>query len=286
MAIPCLSGVDILMLTSLASSRPMRVLVLSLAALLLAATACVDTLPVPNGRFGTITAGAYDNGGGSWVMRPEAAFYDKTDLSYVPAVGDTCVITTYSPIQTVNAGLLTLNAGEFLFTSIGGRADTMIPQPGIGLRVYTAIRPLGIPFTPGDTLTVTVPGSPTGFPASAISIRTAEAFTHAAVGVPAENVNLPLTWTAAPSAGSQMTFSLRYASSVSGGALNEQVFCSFTDDGAATINANYLDGWRTALNNNRSTRALRVRSREVLVDGRTRLSLISSYGQPLLTVNF
>lgn len=264
----------------------MRARVLSIAILVLAITACVDTLPVPNGRFGTITAGAYDNGGGSWVMRPEAAFYDKTDLSYVPAVGDTCVITFYSPIQTVNAGLLTMNAGGFLFTSIGGRVDTMAPQPGIGLRVYAAIRPLGIPFTPGDTLSVTVPGSPTGFPASAIAIRTAEAFTHAPVDVPAANANLPLSWTPAPSAGSQMTFSLRYANSVSGGGLNEQIFCSFIDDGAASINANYLEGWRTALNNNRSTRALRVRSREIVVDSRTRLSIISSYGQPLLTVNF
>ena len=264
----------------------MRARVLPLVVLLLASTACIDTLPTPNGRFGTVTAGAYDNGGGSYVMRPEAAFYDRTDLSYVPVIGDTCVITTYSPVQTINAGLVTLNAGAFLFASIGGRVDTMTTLAGISLRVYTAIRPLGIPYVPGDTLSITVPGAPGGFPASAISIRTAEAFTHGTIGIPAANSDLPVVWTPAPSAGSQMTFSLRYANSVSGGALNEQIFCSFNDDGAASINAKYLGGWIEALNGNRSTRALRVRAREVTVDSRTRLSLISSYGQPLLTTNF
>ena len=32
---------------------------------------------------------AYDNGAGTYVLRPEAAFYDRTDLTYTPVVGDT-----------------------------------------------------------------------------------------------------------------------------------------------------------------------------------------------------
>ena len=74
----------------------------------------------------------------------------------------------YTPILTISGSLLTLNAGEFLFTSIGGRVDTLAPLLGLSLRVYSAIRPLGIPYTPGDTLAVTIPGSVSGFPASAI----------------------------------------------------------------------------------------------------------------------
>ena len=271
---------------SLVPVGPMRARSLSLAVLLLATTACLDTLKLTDRRFGTIAVPAYDNGGGSYVMRPEAAFYDQSDLSYTPAVGDTCVIAVYNPITTINSGLLTLNAGAFLFTSIGGRIDSMQPLPGIALRLYTTVRPLGIPYLPGDTLGITVPGAADGFPASAISIRTAEAFTHGVIGVPAENADLPLTWTAAPAAGSQMTFSLRYANSVSSGPLNEQVFCSFIDDGSATISAGYVDAWRTAFYGNRSTRALRVRAREITIDSRTRLSIISSFGQPLLSIGF
>jgi hypothetical protein len=253
--------------------------------LVVGTTACVGTLEAPNGRFGTLTANTFDNGGG-FVMRPEAAFYDQTDLSYVPFQGDTCVVTTYSPQNQVNGSLLTLNAGEFLVTRVSGRVDSLASLTGSSFRLYTPLRPQGIPFVPGDTLSLTVPGAPGGFPASVISIRTAEAFTHTPVAVPVENAALPIAWTPAPSGGSQMTFSLRYANVNSGGALNEQIFCSFDDDGAASIAAIYLDGWRTALAGNRETRALRVRSREVTIDGRTRLNIISSFGRPLLSLNF
>lgn len=264
----------------------MRARLLPLALLALGTTACLETLEPPTGRFGTITAAAYDNGAGTYVLRPEAAFYDKTDLTYTPAIGDTCVIAAYSPTSTISGSLITLNAGEFLFTSVGGRVDTLAPLGGLSLRVYSAIRPLGIPYNPGDTLAVTIPGTVSGFPASAISVRTAEAFTHDSIGVPGVDADLTLAWTPAPSAGSQMTFSLRYANGFSGGTANEQLFCSLTDDGTATIDADYLNGWRTALNGVRSTRAVRIRSREVTIDGRTRLSIISSFGQPLLTINF
>lgn len=257
-----------------------------LAFLALGTTACLETLEPPEGRVGTITAAAYDNGGGTHVLRPEAVFYDKTDLTYTPAVGDTCVLAQYSSTSTIGGNVLTLDAGDFLFTSIGGRVDTLAPLGSLSLRVYSAVRPLGIPYTPGDTLAVTVPGTVGGFPASAISVRTAEAFTHDSIRVPAANEDLPLAWTPAPSPGSQMTFSLRYANAFSAGPVNEQLFCSFTDDGTATIDSDYLTGWRSALSDVRSTRAVRIRAREVTIDGRTRLSIISSYGQPLLSTNF
>lgn len=257
-----------------------------LAIQLLGTTACIDALEPPVGRFGSIAAAAYENGAGPVVLHPEAVFYDQTDVSYTPTIGDTCVIAMYVPIATLNTGLPTLDAGAFLFTSIGGRVDTMTAPNVLGLRIYKATRTAGIPYTPGDTLAITIPGAASGFPASVISIRTAEAFTHDSIGVPAANIDLPIAWTAAPSAGSQMTFSLRYANSFSSGALNEQVFCSFTDDGSATIRADFLGGWRAAVNGNRSTRAVRIRSREIVVDSRTRLAIISSYGQPLLSTAF
>ena len=259
----------------------MRLRFASLVAVLVLTTACIDSIDVPNGRFGTIAAAALDNGGGGYVMDPEAAFYGETDLGYTPFPNDTCIVLAYSNVTTVNSSLVTLNAGDRLFTSVSGRVDTLVPIPGINIRVYTPVRTNGIPFIPGDTLSITVPGTASGFPASAISVRTAEPFTHSAIGIPGENQPLTVTWTPAPAPGSQMTFSLRYANATSTAGLNEQVFCSFNDDGAAVIGADYLNGWRTALNDQRSTRAVRIRSREVLVDTRTKLSVISSFAQPL-----
>lgn len=252
-----------------------------LAATLLLTTACLEGIDTPNGRFGTIAAAALDNGAGGYIMDPEAAFYGETDLGYTPFANDTCIVLAYSNITTVNSSLRTLNAGDRLFTSVSGRIDTLVPIPNVNLRVYTPSRINGIPFIPGDTLSITVPGSVSGFPASAISVRTAEPFTHSTIGIPTENQSLTVTWTPAPAPGSQMTFSLRYANAVATNGLNEQVFCSFNDDGAAVIGADYLNGWRTALNDLRSTRVVRIRSREIVVDTRTKLSVISSFARPL-----
>lgn len=254
-------------------------LLLATAAL---SSACLEPLPTPDGRFGTITATAIGSGG-TYVMKPEAAFYDKTDLSFSTFPNDTCVIAAYVPTGTLSGGLRTLNAGEFLFTAVSGRVDTLAPTPGLGIRVYTALRASGIPYLPGDTLSLTVPGAAGGFPASAARVKTSEAFTHDAIGVPGEAESLNLTWTAASSGGSRMTFSLRYANPFALGQENEQLFCSFVDDGSAVVAPDFLNGWRTSVGNIRSTRVARIRWTEVVIDDRTRLSLVSTFARPLPT---
>jgi len=244
---------------------------------------CVETLDPPNGRFGAITAAAFDAGAANYAMRPEAAFYDETDLSYVPFPTDTCLLASYFPTTSVSTGSLRfMNAGDFLQASVSGRTDSLRPVANINVPIYRTPSAGGIPYVPGDTLTIVIPGA--AFPASAISMRTAEAFTHGAIGIPAEGQPLSLTWTPATVSGSQMTFSLRYANSVATAGLNEQVFCSFVDDGAATVPAIFLTGWVNALGEQRETRATRIRSREVTVDARTKLSLLSTFSQPINSI--
>lgn len=264
------------------SGLPMRLrLPALLAVTAITATACLDPLPVPQGRYGAITASAYAVQNGFFVLRPEAAFYGNTDLSYVPFQNDTCFVTPFSPTSTVIDGSLRfLNAGDYVQTQVAGRVDSLFPIPGISLRVYQRTQSQGIPYTPGDTLRVVFPGAT--FPAGALSVRTAEGFTHDTIIVPATGAGLPLTWTTTPAGGSQMTVSLRYNNGFQTTGLNEQVFCSLIDDGNATIPTAYLDGWRQALNDERQTRMARVRSSEVVLDQRTRVTLISSFSRPIL----
>lgn len=263
---------------TLAPQRPaMRLRLPLLVSTLLLAAACIEPLETPNSRYGAIALPSYAVGDG-FVVRPEAAFYDRTDLSYEPFTNDTCLVTGYSPTNNIVSGTLRfMNAGDFLFTSVGGQVDSLVPLIGNGFRVYTASDSAGIPLTPGDTMVITIPGAAGGFPASAITVRTAEAFTHGGVGVPGANTNLPLTWDPAPVPGSQMTFSLRYANLFATNQLNEQVFCSFIDDGSATIPAIYLSGWISAQNDLRESRVTRVRSNQVRVDARTLLAAISTF---------
>ena len=259
----------------------MRLRAFPLLAFAVFATACIKGLETPEGRFGAISVPAWDNDAAGYVMAPEAAFYGKTDLTFAPFTTDTCLVAGYSPTASVTPGLVTLNAGNFLFTQIGTRTDTLAPIPNINIRVYVPLRSTGIPFIPGDTLSITIPGT-TSWPASAISVRTAEPFTHDTILVPAADSSLHVTWTAATVPGSLMTFSLRYANAFSNTGLNEQVFCSFIDDGSATIATDYLNGWRTALGDERATRVVRTRWKEVILDDHTRISMTSSFARPLL----
>ncbi len=260
----------------------MRLRVLALVLLVPLAAACLDPIEAPNGRFGSVTLNTYDGGPGVYVMRPEAGFYGQTDLRYDAYEGDTCLLASYSD-SILGVLPRTLDAGEFLVSSIGGRTDTMTYVPtASNFTLYRSTATGGFAFTPGDTFSIVIPGTPSGFPASAGRVRTAEPFTHSAIGVPVDNDPIQVTWTPAPAPGSYMTFSLRYANSFSTGNLNEQVYCSFVDDGAGTIPANRLAGWVNSINNARSVQARRIRATILQVDGRTQLGIISYFGQPLL----
>ena len=262
----------------------MRARLFALGAVACATAACFDSVAPSNRRFGTISAATYADGGVGFVMSPEAVFYGESNLTFASPATDSCVVTGYSPTATINGSLLRLDAGGDIITQVSGRTDSLEVLPGLNLLIYRAVRSSGIPFVPGDTLTVVVPGATGGFPQAAISVKTAEPFTNSGVVVPAPGADLPLTWTPAATPGSFMTFSLRYANVFSTGAPNEQVYCSFIDDGSATIDDSRLGGWLAASSGSRSSRASRLRSREVIVDSRTRLVLISTFGQPPLTL--
>lgn len=263
----------------------MRLRIPALLAVLVLATACLNSLDAPDGRFGNIQVPAYDAGGGNYAFRAEAAFFDNTDADYTNPPNDTCIVTGYTANSGgISGGAFLMRAGEYLFTSIGGRTDTLGLIPGLAVPYYRTTLTTGVPFIPGDTLQVTIPGETPGFPAASITVRTAEAFTHDPVPVPAANASQPVSWTPPPQGGSYMTVSMRYNNNFSVDTLpNEQLFCSFVDDGAATVPNAYLDGWRNALENSRSTRFVRVRARQIDIDGRTRLAIISTFARPVNT---
>lgn len=258
----------------------MRLPILSLLALVVGLTACVEQIERPNGRVGSISATAFSDGGVGTQLNLEAAFFGETDLNFATPTNDTCFVAQYDPTNTINTGFLYLNAGDFLTVRTGSRVDSMRPIIGIPVRVYESSRSNGIVYTPGDTVSVDIPGT-AAFPAASISSRTAEAFTHTPIPVPAEGEDIIASWTTTPTAGSTMTYALRYANTFSSGPQNEQLVCSFVDDGSATIPAAFLTNWRSAQAGSRSTNVVRVRSRELQLDSRTKLLLISTYSQPL-----
>lgn len=253
------------------------------ALLVLSTGACVDTLDIPDARYGVVSLAAYQDDVTGVAVAPEVVFYDKTDLRVSPPVVDSCVVSSYNPNPSVGASAATLSGGDSLVITVRSRSDTLRPFFIGALAIYRPPTGRVIPLVPGDTVSLQVPGSAGGFPAVTANTRTAEAFTHDPVVLPATGQPLTLTWTPAPVPGSQMTFSLRYANAFAADQTpNEQIFCGFADDGSGTIRPDVLDFFRNAPAASRSVRAIRIRVKEVVIDSRTRLGFISTYGVPLL----
>lgn len=249
------------------------------AALLPLLAGCLDVTPPNSGRAGFMTISTYDDGASGFVISPVAGFYASTSLQYVPPQLETCQLLPFTGLSNLPSGTRTLDAGAQLTLALPARTDVLLPEDQFGLQVYVSPLVSGIPHVPGDTLRVTVPGS-AEFPAAALSVRTAEDFTHTAVGVGVQNEDLVVEWTPAPEPGSIMVVSLRFANEISGGAVNQQVRCAFTDDGSEAIPGFLVSGWNASIGD-RETVFSRVRAVEATVGGDARLTLLSTFNRPL-----
>jgi hypothetical protein len=235
-------------------------------------------------KTGFISATTYDGGGGTFALRFLGAFYKYDGLTTGIPAAETCQGAAYTPQNTGVATLPTISAGEYLFTQVSGRSDTLFQTAGLGLTAYQLLTVNAVPFTPGDTLTINVPGEAGGFPATTLRVRTAEAFTHDPVGTGTSGQPLTITWTPATSPGSLMVFSLRLNTSGTADLPNAQIYCVFNDDGSGEVSASLADVWRSALPASRSVQASRIRQTEVAFDANTKVTLLSYFDRPLAPV--
>ena len=251
----------------------------------MALAACTDDRFGPaKERTGFISATTYDGGGGNFALRFLGAFYKYDGLSTGIPAAETCQGGPYSSQNTSVASLPTVSAGQYLYTNIGGRSDTLFQNSGLGLTAYSLLTVNAVPFIPGDTLTVEVPGETGGFPGTTLKVRTAEAFTHDPIGTGTTGEPLNISWTPAPTSGSLMVFSLRLNSTGTADEPNAQIYCVFNDDGSGQVSAALAEVWRAALPESRSVQATRIRQTEVVFDRNTKVTLLSYFDRPLAPV--
>ena len=248
---------------------------------MLALSACNDRFGPAKEKTGFISATAYDAGGGATAMRFLGAFYKYDGLTTGIPATESCQGAAYTPTTTTVATLPTISAGQHLYTTLSGREDTLYQASGLGILAYQLLTVNAVPYTPGDTLTVEIPGDPAGFPGGVLKLKTAEAFTHDAVGTGAEGAPLTINWTAAPSPGSLMTFSLRFNSSGTAATPDAQIYCVFADDGSGEVSTALAAIWRAALPESRSVKATRIRQTELVFNTNTRVTLLSYFDRPL-----
>jgi hypothetical protein len=172
-----------------------------------------------------------------------------------------------------------ISAGTLIQLKLPSRTDSLFPVAVGPEMQYLSRNGSGVPYTPGDSVAVVIPGSTgdQGYPAISFKAKTAEAFDVQDFGTPVVGAGIALRWNAGQDLNSTMVFSFRYSTPGSS-ALSTQVSCQFRDDGADSIPTRYVSGWVVAVQ--KSWIASRVRTYVAPVSKGGYFDFISTYDLP------
>ena len=225
---------------------PRRLYPSSLAALALLAGGC-HSFELERTRFAIISVPATAVAGGGYATKPTAFFFEGSGIQLSSTqLGDQgCLDRPFAPVAP--AAFTRIDAGAAVEVNLGGTDATLSPAPSLTGTTYRLPDEQSIPFTPGNEITLTIPGAVGGFPARVVRARTVEAFTPGPVAIPASTTDdLELTWTPVPSLpGSAMFYSFRYAATASA-SIDREIACVFADDGTGFVPATTLSGFRNS----------------------------------------
>ena len=211
--------------------------------------------------------------GAGFTTAPQLAFYRVSGATFESAAGvrDTCYLAAYSESSTTGGSPGTstttgLGAGAFIMVAIGNRVDSLTRTGGALDPVYRSSLSAGIPYTPGDSMVITIPGDRTGFPTSSFRGRTAEPFTMGQLGVPQLGSPVNITWTPATDPNAAMFVTFRYVSGLSSALpFNRQIACSFIDDGSAQVSAAVSADWTSSIKHDMVAQRIRTILAQVAV---------------------
>ncbi|MEK7240121.1 MAG: hypothetical protein AAB224_06005 [Gemmatimonadota bacterium] len=229
--------------------RGVRPLVLALVASL--GVACsATTTELQSVPYGFLTFVAQKSTAGHTAL-PIGTFYNASGLG-VPtstAPWDSCRVQAYSAAPAVGLGSVfpSMNAGPSIQLKLPLRTDSLFPVASGSDMHYKPRSGGAIPYTPGDSVGVVIPGAggEGGFPAISFRAKTAEAFAVQDFGVPAVGSRIDVRWNAAQDDNATMVFSFRYTTpgaTVQG----TQIYCQFRDDGADSIPTRFVGSWVSA----------------------------------------
>jgi len=255
-----------------------RIVQLSVVLLAAAAGACLSSTAPKSSPYGYLTVVAQKAGTG-YVASTIGSFFDASGLG-APSVitpWDSCRAQNYAPASNVGFGEVfpSVSAGAFIQVRLGARTDSIFPVV-VGTETQYRARTNGIPYTPGDSVSIVVPGTASDYPAVSLRAKTAEAVVMQDFGVPAAGSNIDLQWTAAQDQNATLVVALRFA--IASDALNAQVYCQFKDDGTGTVPARYASEWAAATN--RTWVVTRVRSTVMSVPKGGYFNFISTFDLP------
>ena len=235
---------------------------LVLLGLAIATMGCRDILQAEASDYAIINVETLTTGVGVYGARPSGLFFNAAGIFLASSVvaRDSCLTQTFPPGIT-NPVLDYLDPGAPVVARFTRpqTSGTLTARTQGSVTSYVLPEGATIPFVPGDTITVEVPGTEGGFEQSTIVARTAEAFTPSVLNIPASaQADMPVTWTPGASAipGSAMFYSIRY-SAPAASSINREIACFFIDDGNASVPFELLPDFREATL--RAAEATRIR---------------------------
>ena len=232
--------------------------------------ACSLSTDLPTSRpLGVVVVTDTVDGSGNTVVSPIAHFFNGQGV-VVPdsrVVVDSCVVipnladTGAFPYQLFTP----LNAGDSVIVQTGGISASLFPEIDPTTQLATGQYDLHeppIPFTPGDPISVTVPGATGGgsYPSGATSAATSAPYTVAPIDRAPNPDSFNISWSPAAGNGSAVVFVLAFdtaASSPAGNPLHIELYCSDTDTGTLHVPASVARLWLKALPGPRNMRSYR-----------------------------
>ena len=215
-----------------------------LAALTLAAAAC-SPLEVEPIKVAVISVPTDDVGAGLYTTSPAAFFIQGTGIRLSSTVvGQEGCVTQPITSSGGTPNFEYIEAGDAITARFNGPTATLAKQAVSGRILYElADEPLE--FTPGQTISFTIPGAVRGFPERVVTARTAEAFVADPITLPTStSEDLVVTWDpGVDGTGAAMFYSIRYSSS-GATSLDTQIACVFRDDGSGVVPATLLTAFR------------------------------------------
>lgn len=225
-----------------------RAVPLLLAAVTAVVVGCSTSTELSSVPYGFLTVVARKATSGH-TASPVGTFYDASGLGVPTAIApwDSCRLQSFSPSTALSIGDIypSISAGSAIQLKLGSRTDSLFPVP-VGREMQYRLRSgSALPYTPGDSIGVVIPGSGDGYPAVTFRAKTAEALAVTEFTAPASGSRLDLRWNAGHDLNNTVTFSFRYGA-LGADTLNSQVYCQFKDDGADSIPSKYITSWTGA----------------------------------------
>jgi len=185
------------------------------------------------------------------VMAPVAVFFDGLNVTLPSStnVADSCVQASYPLTNPPFIPNGTLYAGDSITVTTDSGTVQLRPDSAVisGLVYYQLPTDSAVAFTPGSSMTVTVPGSPTGYPSVAMQAGTVPPYSFNAIDTMPDPNNFVITWTSPQGPGTALVISLQFTTDTTTTTPDQQIYCSLVDDGSVTIPSLLADSWRKAV---------------------------------------